>query len=101
MADQMMDVVHQHSSTKAPLTPSRRKIAGYLSHYVNQVQVTSSVFDIRLNLAEMIQEESGEMALDEVATIVMSPQHAKALFLLLGSNITRWEKQFGEISLGS
>jgi hypothetical protein len=33
----------------------------------------------------------------EVATVSMSPQHAKAVLILLAGRMRAWEKQYGEI----
>lgn len=70
------------------------------THYVNQAQVITGVFDLRIRFGFVgTDEEGGRQVADEIATIIMSPQHAKALVAILGQHVAEYERLIGELAL--
>jgi hypothetical protein len=62
-----------------------------LPRYANHVEVRSSVYDVMF----VFNVQNGDAALQPVATIVMSPQHAKAMYALLDGTLRRYEQRYG------
>lgn len=73
--------------------------------YCNGVQITISEWDVTCMFFHSVPVPGGgpgEEANVErrlVHGVVMSPQHAKALALVLGRNVENWEARFGAIAL--
>jgi hypothetical protein len=81
--------------------PIVKRSPAFVSRYVNHSAVSSNPFDVRVILSELVVDEAGQAMLEQQVSIVMSPQHAKALLVLLESNINRWQSRFGTINLDS
>lgn len=71
----------------------------YRDGYANSVQVRMSVWDFHLIFGTMTQESAEELNVKNFQGIYLSPQQAKALWNVLGHNITQYEQAFGSISL--
>jgi hypothetical protein len=99
MANEEGSVIRKHASIKTPDAPERIRDSDFVSVYANQSQVTSSPFDFRLTFSEMQPDQRGEVQVHERVAVVMAPMHAKALHMLLGTNIQRHEQAFGEINI--
>lgn len=69
-----------------------------LGKYSNFVQIQHTPMDFRLDLAQISPEERKYVV---VSRIFMSPQHVKLFANALVENINKFEKQFGEIRVGS
>lgn len=77
--------------------------------YANAVQILFGPWDLMLDFShiapvqKVVTGEDGEQTVEtSVATqaaqrVVMSPQHAKALFEILRQNLETYEGQYGEI----
>jgi hypothetical protein len=80
--------------TSAPLVMS----PDYRAIYANQIQLSSSTYDIQMVL--MRASAPGGRPMNEMAaTVFMSPQEAKALSLMLARVVRDFEKKFGDIHL--
>jgi hypothetical protein len=68
--------------------------------YSNVVMVNQAQFDFRLNFGITRQKTSPEQpnTIDVFETIFVSPQHAKALAILLAQNVAQYESVFGPIT---
>ena len=66
---------------------------GYV--YANQFEIGFSRDEVLLRLAQAYE---GVGAQADQARIVMTPAYAKALLLLLGNAIARFEAEFGEVT---
>jgi hypothetical protein len=66
--------------------------------YANNAQVESSIWDVRLTFGDMTVSE-GKANVEQLVTIVMSPQLAKALANVLTNNIAKYEQEIGAILL--
>jgi hypothetical protein len=70
--------------------------------YVNAVQMRSSQWDVAIDFqhhfaASGSQGENPQVLAQNVARVVMSPQHAKALALALQTTVEQWEERFGAL----
>jgi hypothetical protein len=68
--------------------------------YVDTMRIGSTLFDFRLVFGALTETEPNVPLVEEQVTLVMSPQHAKAVLAILASNIVAWERQHGVINTG-
>jgi hypothetical protein len=89
------------SQQKSPAEPKVNLTAtpDYRDGYANSVQVRMSVWDFLLVFGTMAQESADELNIKNFQGIYLSPQQAKALFNVLGSNLAQYEQTFGTITL--
>jgi hypothetical protein len=89
------------SQPKSPAEPKVSLTAtnDYRDGYANSVQVRMSVWDFLLVFGTMAQESPEELNIKNFQGIYLSPQQAKALFNVLGSNLAQYEQTFGTIAL--
>lgn len=65
--------------------------------YASGVEISTSPWDVTLRLS--IREGDTPKDVRLVATVVLSPQHAKVVAKLLAKNIDAYEQQIGKIEL--
>lgn len=92
-----------------PLNPIQFGAPALPVVYCNGVQVAVSQWDITClffhatplpaSVEQTGSPADGTMERRIVQAVVMSPQHAKALAVVLTHNVEAWEQQNGEISL--
>jgi hypothetical protein len=89
------------SQPKIPAEPTLNLIntPDYREGYANSVQVRMSVWDFLLVFGTMSQEKAEELNVKNFQGIYLSPQQAKALLNILGSNVAQYEQTFGTIEL--
>jgi hypothetical protein len=73
--------------------------ADYRDGYANSVQVRMSVWDFFLVFGTMSQDIPDELNVKNFQGIYLSPQQAKALWNVLGHNLSQYEQTFGSITL--
>jgi hypothetical protein len=71
----------------------------YRENYANSVQVRVNVWDFFLCFGTMQPTEGPGVEVNNFQGIYLSPQQAKALFLIMQQNIVNYEQAFGEIKL--
>ena len=71
----------------------------YRDGYANSVQVRMSVWDFFLVFGTMSQDNPEELNVKNFQGIYLSPQQAKALWNVLGHNLSQYEQTFGSITL--
>ena len=71
----------------------------YRENYANSVQVRVNVWDFFLVFGTMQPTEGPGVTVNNFQGIYLSPQQAKALFLIMQQNIANYEQAFGEIKL--
>jgi hypothetical protein len=71
----------------------------FLSIYTNNANVQISYFDFRIDFRQILPGSDGRMTVERLASVVMSPQHAKAFLGVLAENLDQYEEQFGAITL--
>ena len=67
--------------------------------YTNQVGVNLSAYDLALIFFNKRNTDPSMNPEDVVAEVVMSPQHAKTLMLVLQQNVVDYERIFGTINI--
>lgn len=71
----------------------------YRDGYANSVQVRMSVWDFLLVFGTMSQDNPQEVTVKNFQGVYLSPQQAKALWNVLGHNLSQYEQTFGSITL--
>src|ERR1700740_1691589 len=71
----------------------------YRDGYANSVQVRMSVWDFFLVFGTMSQDSPDELNVKNFQVIYLSPQQAKALWNVLGHNLSQYEQTFGSVTL--
>jgi len=85
----------QQTQPKITLTKS----SDYRENYSNSVQVRVSVWDFFLAFGLVHQDAPDSVTIENSQGIYLSPQQAKALWNILGQNISQYEQAFGPIAL--
>ena len=73
---------------------------GYVDVYANTAQGAYTPWDVQITFGRLDTLDN-EPAIAELVTVVMSPQHAKALLRVLESAIRGFEGKHGEIKLSA
>ena len=71
----------------------------YRETYANSVQVRVSVWDFQLVFCLASSEKPEEVTIRNHQAIFLSPQQAKALWNVLGQNLSQYEQAFGTLNL--
>ena len=73
--------------------------ADYRENYANSVQVRVSVWDFQLVFGLASSDSPDQVNIRNHQAIFLSPQQAKALWNVLGQNLTQYEQAFGTLNL--
>lgn len=65
--------------------------------YANLAGISVSPMDIRIHFADVSPTKGEDIQATTVAGVIMTPEHASSLVLLLMSQLTSYESQFGAI----
>ncbi|MCL4553074.1 MAG: DUF3467 domain-containing protein [Candidatus Marsarchaeota archaeon] len=70
--------------------------------YANTTNVAVSVFDVRVLFlnrqpVSLVPSSDQQTLASEAVSVIMSPQHAKALAIILNDRIQGYEKEFGAL----
>jgi flagellar protein FlaG len=71
----------------------------YRESYSNSVQVRVSVWDFMLVFGLASSDSPDQVTIRNHQAIFLSPQQAKALWNVLGQNLSQYEQAFGTLSL--
>jgi hypothetical protein len=72
----------------------------FVNLYINNTRFGYSKFDIQMICARStVSLDLSQSKIEEMAVIIMSPQHAKAMLIAMENNIRVYEAQHGEIKL--
>ncbi|HMG85063.1 MAG TPA: DUF3467 domain-containing protein [Terracidiphilus sp.] len=71
----------------------------YRESYANSVQVRVSVWDFSLVFGLASSESPDQVTIRNHQAIFLSPQQAKALWNVLGQNLSQYEQAFGALNL--
>ena len=91
----------QNRSTE-PTEIRMTKAADYRDGYANSVQVRMSVWDFQLTFGTATQTPTPQgttVDLSHFQGIYLSPQQAKALWNVLGHNLSQYEQTFGSLQI--
>ena len=84
-----------------PQTPELKvtQAPDYRETYANSVQVRVSVWDFSLVFGLASSDSPDQVTIRNHQAIFLSPQQAKALWNVLGQNLTQYEQAFGTLNL--
>lgn len=88
----------EKEQSATPTQPKRKLSPNAVRLYVNQTEFALTPWDIQIQLGNIHSEDSG-LIIEELATLFMSPQHAKAFAMALLTNVASWETAYGQIQL--
>lgn len=71
----------------------------YRESYANSVQVRVSVWDFQLVFGLASSDTPEQVTIRNHQAIFLSPQQAKALWNILGQNLSQYEQAFGTLNL--
>lgn len=71
----------------------------YRESYANSVQVRVSVWDFLLVFGLASSDSPDQVTIRNHQAIFLSPQQAKALWNVLGQNLSQYEQAFGTLNL--
>jgi hypothetical protein len=71
----------------------------YRETYANSVQVRVSVWDFSLVFGLASSDSPDQVTIRNHQAIFLSPQQAKALWNVLGQNLSQYEQAFGTLNL--
>jgi len=78
--------------------PEKKPIPFYYTNFVSFVVSPSDfTLDLGYKLPEAVKEKKEKY--ESIARVVMSPEHAKTMFVVLGELLKKFEKEIGEIAL--
>lgn len=86
----------EDSKPQLPAVRATVKGPEHKSLYVNSSRMGISPYDVRMVVGQVIEVAEGQVNEDH-ATIIMSPEHAKAFLRNLEKTIASYEETFGEI----
>jgi hypothetical protein len=69
----------------------------YFSPYVNNVQIGTSYYDISIHFNRVLEATKTGMLIEELVSVVMSPEHASDLYKALGEGLRIYQEKFGEL----
>lgn len=92
----MADKPENVKSVERPVTGSSRS-PDYKNLYINATRMSISPWDIRIAVGQVV-EIDGKNTNEDAATIVMSPQHAKAFLASLQKSFDLYEERFGKVA---
>ena len=94
MADDMASGV-DFSAMQRP--GSSTKSESYAIVYCNSTKMSISPWDVRITVGALVESGVSEMVNEDRLTLVMSPQHAKAVLDSLATTVRLYEESFGTI----
>lgn len=71
----------------------------YRESYANSVQVRVSVWDFMLVFGLASSDSPDQVTIRNHQAVFLSPQQAKALWNVLGQNLSQYEQAFGTLNL--
>jgi hypothetical protein len=69
----------------------------FVSTYTNNVFSEVTAWDVRMRFGSIIKAAEELLTVEETVELVMSPQHAKSLYQLLGRQLQVYERLYGAI----
>ena len=91
-----LDLIGKMNFSKITPEESKRSMPAI---YANQIQVGFTPWDIQMMFRNVYIVDTGKTTIENVATIIMSPQHAKVMTQILIQHIMDYERQHGVITL--
>src|SRR3990170_4953630 len=70
---------------------------GMTWQYTNNLHIAMSIWDVRVIFGSVESTTDESIRVSDVARIVMSPQHAKSLAILLNTRVKLYEEKWGPL----
>jgi hypothetical protein len=65
--------------------------------YANSIELGFSLYDVMLVLGQTIRQDKETSVVNQVARVMLSPQHAKVIARILAEKLAEYEQRFGPI----
>lgn len=92
------DTPQLESGDKSEREIDLRISPSHVTIYSNSAAIGMSFFDFRLAFGETHPESTPQkVVINNSATVIMTPEHAKRLANVLGKNVQQYEERFGKI----
>lgn len=75
----------------------RSPIGAFQTIYSNNLQITLTYFDIKIVFGEVSAVTDDTLRVLDKAAVYMSPEHASALYRILGEQLQKYRDRFGDI----
>jgi hypothetical protein len=69
----------------------------YVSVYTNNVQISSTFYDVRLLFNDVLGVSGSEITIEEKASVIMSVEHARDLHSALSKTLEQYEQKHGTL----
>ncbi len=93
-----MDNIKKDQEVVIDLVDDVSRSPEFVSLYINNTRFGFSKWDIQMICGRVsVTTVKNQKAVEELAVIAMSPQHAKAVLNALEGNIKIYEEEYGEI----
>jgi hypothetical protein len=79
------------------IDPPIVRASDYRTIYANATRIGLSAYDVRLTFGIIVEAEPGKAVNQDQITVIMSPQHAKAVIKIMQDNLPIWEAQYGKM----
>jgi hypothetical protein len=76
---------------------NKTKASSHVVIYSNFAEIQMSAWDFRIKFGRIERADEKELAIEELATVYMSPEHMKVFLGALQSNVSKYEERFGPI----
>lgn len=93
--DPLVHFEQQKPSSEALTTRSQ----AFVAYYTNNVAMMATNYDLRLLFSQLHPNVEGVVVNEQMCSVGMSYENAKALNYLLGRSIAEHEKQFGPVNI--
>lgn len=84
-------------SAQRPSNLKRERVEDYTAIYSNNAQVSSTLYDIRIHFNDVVAVSEGQFALEELTTVIISPENCRDLHAALGATLASYETRFGPL----
>lgn len=100
MAENAMDGFNQQASPEQPKPRQFSRISppgGTPVFYANNVSFRTTFWDFTMDFGQVVEMSEERVIAQDVATVIMAPQHARVFAEVLMTHIQAYEQQFGPI----
>ena len=95
----MADEQRKEATPKEILKVVRKRADDGVSVYTNTAHIDVTYFDFKISFGQFVNydAETETAAVSDSVVVWMSPEHAKALHVILGKNLEIFERDYGPI----
>ena len=89
----------QSDQEKTSQQVEEQKSENFVSLYANTAKVENTFFDFKIIFGQILNASEQTLVVEHLASVIMSPQHAKTFHSILTDQMKRYEEKFGPIVL--